>query len=151
MTGNPHFLALIQFLNFLRTATQTTRAIEATQESMSQQVKIEHRSILEAIARQDPEASCRRTSAHGKGNNALRLDLFRPRGKSSTGLNSRAQTRQIAGVPEVFEACCLGKVLSCQVSQCSMMQLIPRAPRVAPSAADNRDQADQSPVQRLPA
>ena len=57
-TGNPHFLALIQFLfNFLRTATQTTRAIEATQESMSQQVRIEHRSILEAIARQDPEAA----------------------------------------------------------------------------------------------
>ena len=55
-TGNPHFLALIQFLfNFLKTTTQTTRAIEAKQESMTQQVRDEHRAIMEAIARQDED------------------------------------------------------------------------------------------------
>jgi GntR family transcriptional regulator, transcriptional repressor for pyruvate dehydrogenase complex len=57
-TGNPHFLALIQFLfNFLRSATQTTRGIEATRATLTQQVKDEHRAIVEAIARQDAEAA----------------------------------------------------------------------------------------------
>ena len=57
-TDNPHFLGLIHFLfNLLRSATQTTRAIEATQEEMSQQVKDEHRAIVEAIAKQDGESA----------------------------------------------------------------------------------------------
>ena len=57
-TGNPHFLALIQFLSkFLRKATQTTRGIEATQASLSQQVKDEHLAIVDAISRQDGEAA----------------------------------------------------------------------------------------------
>ena len=57
-TGNPHFLALIQFLfNFLRNATQTTRSIEATRDSLAQQVKEEHRAIVEAIAHQDAAAA----------------------------------------------------------------------------------------------
>lgn len=57
-TGNPHFLALIHFLfNFLRSATQTTRGIEATRAALSQQVKDEHRAIVEAISRQDCAAA----------------------------------------------------------------------------------------------
>jgi GntR family transcriptional repressor for pyruvate dehydrogenase complex len=57
-TGNPHFLALIQFLfNFLRSATRTTRGIEATRATLTQQVKDEHLAIVEAIARQDAEAA----------------------------------------------------------------------------------------------
>jgi len=57
-TGNPHFLALIQFLfTFLRTATQTTRSIEATRTTLTQQVKDEHRAIVEAVSRRDAEAA----------------------------------------------------------------------------------------------
>lgn len=57
-TGNPHFLALIQFLSkFLRNATQTTRGIEATRANLVQQVKDEHLAIVEAIAHQDGEAA----------------------------------------------------------------------------------------------
>ena len=57
-TGNPHFLALIQFLSkFLRNATQTTRSIEATRASLVQQVKDEHLAIVEAVSRQDSEAA----------------------------------------------------------------------------------------------
>jgi GntR family transcriptional repressor for pyruvate dehydrogenase complex len=57
-TGNPHFLALIEFLfNFLRNATRTTRGIEATKAALTEQVKDEHRAIVEAISRQDSEAA----------------------------------------------------------------------------------------------
>ena len=53
-TGNPHFLALIQFLSkFLRSATRTTRSIEATRVALGQQVKDEHLAIVDALARQD--------------------------------------------------------------------------------------------------
>ncbi|MDR2113095.1 MAG: FadR family transcriptional regulator, partial [Candidatus Accumulibacter sp.] len=39
-TGNPHFLALVEFLfNFLTKATRITRSYEATKASLSQQVK----------------------------------------------------------------------------------------------------------------
>jgi GntR family transcriptional repressor for pyruvate dehydrogenase complex len=55
-TGNPHFLALIEFLfKFLRSATQTTRGIEATRASLALQVKDEHAAIVEALARQEPD------------------------------------------------------------------------------------------------
>ena len=57
-TGNPHFLALVQFLfTFLRTATQTTRGIEATRATLSQQVKDEHQAIVEAVSRRDADAA----------------------------------------------------------------------------------------------
>lgn len=57
-TGNPHFLALIQFLfNFLRSATRTTRSIEATKDALAQQVKDEHLAIVEAIFQQDATAA----------------------------------------------------------------------------------------------
>lgn len=57
-TGNPHFLALVQFLfNFLRSATQTTRSIEATRATLTQQVKDEHLAIVEAVSRRDAEAA----------------------------------------------------------------------------------------------
>jgi GntR family transcriptional repressor for pyruvate dehydrogenase complex len=61
-TGNPHFLALIEFLfNFLRSATQTTRGIEATRTTLTRQVKDEHLAIVDALSRQNPEAA--RTAA----------------------------------------------------------------------------------------
>jgi GntR family transcriptional repressor for pyruvate dehydrogenase complex len=56
--GNPHFVALVEFLfNVLRRATQITRAIEATKVELAQQVREEHRAIVEALVAQDPEAA----------------------------------------------------------------------------------------------
>ena len=56
--GNPHFLALIQFLSdVLHCATQTTRGIEATRAVLTQQVKVEHRAIIKAISCQDSAAA----------------------------------------------------------------------------------------------
>ncbi len=61
-TGNPHFLALMDFLaRFLRGAIRVTRGYEATREELSQQVKDEHRAVVEAIVRHDPDAA--RTAA----------------------------------------------------------------------------------------
>lgn len=57
-TGNPHFLALTEFLfNFLINATRITRSYEATKRTLSRQVKHEHQGIVDAIARQDVEAA----------------------------------------------------------------------------------------------
>ncbi|MEI7612882.1 MAG: FadR/GntR family transcriptional regulator [Betaproteobacteria bacterium] len=67
-TGNPHFLALIEFLtNLLRTATRTLRNYEATRNSLSQQVKDEHLAIVEAISRQDPDAARNAARKHMEG------------------------------------------------------------------------------------
>ena len=56
-TGNPHFLALIEFLfNFLTKATLITRSYEATRAALSLQVKDEHQRIVDAISRQDADA-----------------------------------------------------------------------------------------------
>jgi len=66
-TGNPHFLALIEFLfKFLRTATQTTRGIEAARAALAQQVKDEHQAIVEAVAKQDPVAAREAARLHMK-------------------------------------------------------------------------------------
>lgn len=57
-TGNPHFLALIEFLfNFLKKATQITRSIEATRATLAQQVMDEHSAIVDALTRQDEDAA----------------------------------------------------------------------------------------------
>jgi GntR family transcriptional repressor for pyruvate dehydrogenase complex len=57
-TGNPHFLALWDFLGqFLRGTITTSRAWEAREESTQSQVRDEHRAICEAIANKDPEAA----------------------------------------------------------------------------------------------
>jgi len=67
-TGNPHFLALIEFLfNFLKSATATTRGYEATKASLSQEVKLEHAAIVDAIAKQDPEAARAAARRHMEG------------------------------------------------------------------------------------
>ena len=66
-TNNPHFLALIEFLfKFLRTATQTTRGIEATRAALTQQVKDEHRAIVDAVALQDGAAAREAARLHMK-------------------------------------------------------------------------------------
>ena len=67
-TGNPHFLALIEFLfNFLIKATKITRSYEATKAALSQQVKEEHQRIVDAISRQDPEAARLAARQHMEG------------------------------------------------------------------------------------
>lgn len=67
-TGNPHFLALIEFLfNFLRNATLFTRSYEATRATLSRQVKEEHAAIVDAIAQRDPEAARAAARRHMEG------------------------------------------------------------------------------------
>ena len=67
-TGNPHFLALTEFLfNFLTKATLITRSYEATKAALSQQVKDEHRSIVDAISRQEPETARLAARRHMEG------------------------------------------------------------------------------------
>ncbi|WP_319244933.1 FadR/GntR family transcriptional regulator [uncultured Propionivibrio sp.] len=57
-TGNPHFLALTEFLfTFLTHATRITRGHEATKRTLSAQVKDEHQHIVDAIAAKDIEAA----------------------------------------------------------------------------------------------
>jgi GntR family transcriptional repressor for pyruvate dehydrogenase complex len=57
-TGNPHFLALWDFLGqFLKGTIKLTRAWEALEEDTRQQVMQEHRLIYDAIARKDAEAA----------------------------------------------------------------------------------------------
>jgi GntR family transcriptional repressor for pyruvate dehydrogenase complex len=57
-TGNPHFLAIIEFLlNFLIKSTRTARSFKATNALFLQEVKEEHQRIVEAISQQDSEAA----------------------------------------------------------------------------------------------
>lgn len=57
-TGNPHFLALWDFLGqFLRGTVALTRSWEAQQEETRAQVEQEHKAIYEAIAARDVEAA----------------------------------------------------------------------------------------------
>jgi GntR family transcriptional repressor for pyruvate dehydrogenase complex len=67
-TGNPHFLALVEFLfNFLTGATRVTRSYEATKAALSRQVKEEHQRIVDAISRRDPEAARLAARQHMEG------------------------------------------------------------------------------------
>jgi GntR family transcriptional regulator, transcriptional repressor for pyruvate dehydrogenase complex len=57
-TGNPHFLALWDFLGqFLRGTVATSRAWEAQKEETRAQVEEEHKALYEAIAAHDVEAA----------------------------------------------------------------------------------------------
>lgn len=67
-SGNPHFLALIEFLfPFLKSATATTRSYEAKKASLSREVKDEHAAILDAISRQDTIAARTAARRHMEG------------------------------------------------------------------------------------
>jgi GntR family transcriptional regulator, transcriptional repressor for pyruvate dehydrogenase complex len=57
-TGNPHFLALWDFLGqFLKGSIKLTRAWEARQEETRRQVRDEHRAVYEAIVNKDVEGA----------------------------------------------------------------------------------------------
>lgn len=67
-TGNPHFLALIEFLfTFLKNATQVTRSYESTKLTLSHEVKKEHAEIVEAIANKDVESAREAARRHMEG------------------------------------------------------------------------------------
>jgi GntR family transcriptional repressor for pyruvate dehydrogenase complex len=57
-TGNPHFIALLDFLGqFLKGTMTTSRAWEARAERTRNEVRAEHQALVDAIARKDPEAA----------------------------------------------------------------------------------------------
>lgn len=71
-TGNPHLLALIEFLlTFLRNATAPPLSHEATKVMPSLKVKDEHSAIVAAISKQDPEAARAAARKHIKSAAAL--------------------------------------------------------------------------------
>jgi GntR family transcriptional repressor for pyruvate dehydrogenase complex len=72
-TGNPHFLALWDFLGqFLTSAMRVTRAYEAQRDELMTQVRMEHEAIADAIVRRDPEAA-RAAARHHLERVALRI------------------------------------------------------------------------------
>jgi GntR family transcriptional repressor for pyruvate dehydrogenase complex len=57
-TGNPHYLALNEFLfNFLIESTRTARSYKESRDTFLQEVREEHQRIAEAIFQQDPEVA----------------------------------------------------------------------------------------------
>jgi DNA-binding FadR family transcriptional regulator len=64
-TGNPLFPELLRFLSrFLYAAVRVTRANEDRRVELSDQVRIEHAAIAEAIDRHDPEGAAAAAKAH---------------------------------------------------------------------------------------
>lgn len=64
-TGNPLFLELLSFLNrFLYIGIRVTRANEDKRVEFSEQTRIEHLAIADAIERQDPEAAATAAKIH---------------------------------------------------------------------------------------
>ena len=64
-TGNPIFLELLQFLNrFLYIGIRVTRANEDKRIEFSEQTRVEHMAIANAIERQDPEAAATAAKIH---------------------------------------------------------------------------------------
>jgi DNA-binding FadR family transcriptional regulator len=64
-TGNPLFPELCRFLSrFLYAAVRVTRANEDRRREFSEQVRIEHLTIAEAIQRQDPDAAAIAAKTH---------------------------------------------------------------------------------------
>jgi GntR family transcriptional repressor for pyruvate dehydrogenase complex len=64
-TGNPQFVRLLAFLEqYLREAMRVTKANEARHVEFMQQVRDEHRAIVEAIAQHNPAAARKAAIAH---------------------------------------------------------------------------------------
>lgn len=64
-TGNPQFSRLLGFLEqYLREGMRITRGNEARRKDFMQQVRNEHRAIVEAIAARDPAAARKRATQH---------------------------------------------------------------------------------------
>ena len=66
-TGNPQFSRLLGFLEqYLREGMRITRGNEARRKDFMEQVRMEHRAIVDAIAARDPAAARRRAAEHMK-------------------------------------------------------------------------------------
>ena len=66
-TGNPQFVRLLGFLEqYLLDAMRITRGNEARRKDFMEQVRAEHRAIVDAIAARDPAAARRRAAEHMK-------------------------------------------------------------------------------------
>jgi GntR family transcriptional regulator, transcriptional repressor for pyruvate dehydrogenase complex len=64
-TGNPQFATLLAFLEqYLREGMRITRGNEARRQDFMDQVRQEHRAIVEAIAAHDAKAARRHATAH---------------------------------------------------------------------------------------
>jgi GntR family transcriptional repressor for pyruvate dehydrogenase complex len=64
-TGNPQFSRLLAFLEqYLREGMRITRGNEARRKDFMEQVRHEHRAMVEAIAARDPAAARRRATEH---------------------------------------------------------------------------------------
>jgi GntR family transcriptional repressor for pyruvate dehydrogenase complex len=64
-TGNPQFSRLLGFLEqYLREGMRITRGNEARRRDFMQQVRDEHRAIVDAIAAHDPTAARKRATQH---------------------------------------------------------------------------------------
>jgi GntR family transcriptional repressor for pyruvate dehydrogenase complex len=64
-TGNPQFVRLLAFIEqYLLDAMRVTKGNEARREEWMQQVRAEHRAIVEGIAAGDPRAARRAAIAH---------------------------------------------------------------------------------------
>jgi GntR family transcriptional repressor for pyruvate dehydrogenase complex len=64
-TGNPQFVRLLAFLEqYLREAMRVTKANEARHEEFMQQVRAEHRAIVDAISLHNPTAARKAAIAH---------------------------------------------------------------------------------------
>lgn len=64
-TGNPQFVLLISFIEqYLLDAMRITKGNEARREDWMQQVRAEHRAILDGIVARDPAAARRAAIAH---------------------------------------------------------------------------------------
>ena len=64
-TGNPLFLELLTFLNqFLYIGIRVTRANEDKRVEFSEQTRVEHMAIADAIERQDPDAAATAAKIH---------------------------------------------------------------------------------------
>jgi len=64
-TGNPQFSRLLGFLEqYLREGMRITRGNEARRKDFMEQVRQEHRALVDAIAKRDPAAARRRATEH---------------------------------------------------------------------------------------
>jgi GntR family transcriptional repressor for pyruvate dehydrogenase complex len=94
-TGNPQFVRLLAFIEqYLLDAMRVTKGNEARREAWMQQVRAEHRAIVEGIAARDPQAARRAAIAHHlRGEARLREGGVIPASRRRAGAPVVARSR----------------------------------------------------------